>query len=75
MAMKTVLRRLCKTLPSSVSPRFQKALALDEQAEHGLKQNLSEPFLLPNETDTSQDEIDEQALADAAREAENKPTE
>lgn len=71
MAMKTVLRRLCKTLPSSVSPRFQRALALDEQAEHGLKQNLADPFLLPNETDTER-EIDEQELANAALEAEKQ---
>ncbi len=75
MAMKTALRRLCKTLPTSVSPRFQKALALDEQAEHGLKQNLSDPFLAPGERDTDTDDVDEQALADAALEAESKQKE
>ena len=71
MAMKTVLRRLCKLGPASVAPRMQRALALDELAEHGLKQHLSDPFLAAGEKD-EEDQFDEQALADAAREAEQE---
>ncbi len=114
MAMKTVLRRQCKTMPTSVAPRLQRALALDEQAENGLKQHLSKEFADGNEekeSDESGEDFgaldeggsgesgeasqgtrvvtqsprqrgdrgvpgklsdDEQALADAAREAESK---
>lgn len=39
MAMKTVVRRLCKFLPISVEA--QKAVTLDEMAEAGLGQNLA----------------------------------
>lgn len=38
MGKKTVLRRLCKMLPSSIE--LAKAVALDEQAEAGIKQDL-----------------------------------
>jgi recombination protein RecT len=38
MAKKTVLRRLCKTLPASVE--LQKAVTLDEQVDAGLHQEL-----------------------------------
>ena len=71
MAMKSALRRVCKLGPSSVTPKLQRALQLDEQAENGLKQHLSEPFLLPNESDTERD-VDEQELANAALEAEKQ---
>lgn len=72
MAMKTVLRRLCKIGPASVSPRLQQALALDELAEHGLKQHLSEPFLPAGESESDDYDVNEKALADGAREAEAK---
>lgn len=74
MAMKTALRRLCKLGPSSVSPRLQQALALDELAEHGLRQNLAEPFLPVGEKapDAEWTEDDEKALADGARAAETQ---
>lgn len=75
MAMKSALRRVCKLGPTSVSPKMQQALALDEQAEHGLKQNLSDPFMAPGESDTDAEDVDEQALADAALVAESKPKE
>jgi len=39
MAKKTVLRRLCKLLPSS--PELQTAVSLDERAELGIEQDLS----------------------------------
>ncbi len=58
MAMKTVLRRQCKTIPTSVSPRLQRALALDELAENGLKQHMGTEFKDGNEekeTDEGQD--------------------
>lgn len=38
MGKKTVLRRLCKMLPSSIE--LQKAVALDEQAEAGIEQDI-----------------------------------
>ncbi len=69
MAQKTVLRRLCKFLPTSVSPPFQRALALDELAENGLKQHLGKEFGAPDE---QQEDTEEQQLADAARIAEQK---
>lgn len=39
MAKKTVLRQLCKLLPSS--PDLQRAVSLDERAEIGIEQDLS----------------------------------
>lgn len=43
MALKSAIRRVCKLAPmSTVNQNLQHALALDEQAEHGLKQNLGE---------------------------------
>jgi recombination protein RecT len=43
MALKSAIRRVCKLAPmSTTNQSLQKALALDEQAEHGLKQNLGE---------------------------------
>lgn len=41
MAKKTVLRRLCKTLPCSIE--LQKAVALDEHAEAGITQTTDLP--------------------------------
>ena len=38
MARKTVMRRLCKYLPSS--PELSQAVTLDEQAERGMNQNI-----------------------------------
>ncbi len=77
MAQKSVLRRLCKIGPASVAPRLQRALALDEQAEHGLRQNLADPFLATGEKapDAEWTDEDEKALGEAARAAENKQTE
>lgn len=73
MAMKTALRRLCKLGPASVAPRLQQAVALDELAEHGLRQNLADPFLPVGEKapDAEWTEDDEKALAEQARAAEN----
>lgn len=78
MAQKTALRRLCKLLPLSTEKDrgLLRAMDLDERAELGLKQELGAPFIVANEApppEPTEDEIDEQALADAAREAENKP--
>ena len=43
MALKTVLRRLCKFLPLSIEA--QTAVALDETHEHGLPQDLGVAWL------------------------------
>lgn len=77
MAQKTVLRRLCKIGPASVAPRLQRALALDEQAEHGLRQNLADPFLAVGEKspDAEWTDEDEKALSEAAKAAETKTEE
>ncbi len=47
MARKTVIRRLCKYLPSS--PELSQAVTLDEQAERGISQNIDFLDLEPAE--------------------------
>jgi recombination protein RecT len=50
MAMKTVLRRLCKLLPQSVDKdHLARAIALDEQAEANLPQSFDTSLLPPIE--------------------------
>jgi recombination protein RecT len=73
MAQKSALRRVTKLGPSSVHPPLARALALDEQAENGLRQGLSElvPGIAKEEPETDE-QAEERALADAALEAENK---
>jgi len=74
MAQKSALRRVTKLGPSSVHPQLQRALQLDEQAENGLRQGLSDlvPGIGPKEEPETEEEAAERALADAALEAENK---
>lgn len=50
MAKKTVVRRLCKHLPSS--PELQKAVTLDEKADFGLPQDLG-ALILPDQEKAS----------------------
>jgi recombination protein RecT len=58
MAKKTVMRRLCKYLPSS--PELQAAVSLDEEAERGIPQNIQ-----PLEVEV--EEPKQKALATAAK--------
>lgn len=69
MAKKTVLRRLSKLLPASTekSANLQHAINLDERAELGMKQHNAE---LLEEDEAG--EVDEQALADGAAQAEQE---
>jgi len=59
MAMKSALRRVCKLVPSSTTDqRLQRATVLDEQAEHGLKQHLSDLIGEDTERDAAMDEME-----------------
>ena len=68
MAKKTVIRRLCKYLPSSAE--LSQAIALDEQAERGIPQNLAiidVPAAVTPPKDNGKNKLD--AMVDAADDA------
>lgn len=65
MGKKTVLRRLCKMLPSSVE--LQKAVALDEQADAGIDQ----PFDIDIDPETGEITGDKPSALDAIVASEN----
>jgi recombination protein RecT len=77
MGKKTVIRRLCKLLPSSVE--LQKAIALDEMADAGVDQNLESFIDITGQSDDApKSKLD--ALVDAEKkkespEGKNKPSE
>jgi recombination protein RecT len=58
MAKKTVVRRICKMLPSSPEDKFHQAVALDERAEVGLPQDLG---ILADPTETGTPNAEEPA--------------
>ena len=71
MAKKTVVRRLCKMLPSSVE--LQRAVALDERAELGLPLDLDIPLDLSEPKPSKLDALAGQMRDQAAREGGAEP--
>lgn len=69
MGKKTVLRRLCKMLPSSVE--LQRAVALDEQAEAGITQDLENVIDISSEQTEPKSKLD--AIVEAAKPEEREP--